>query len=151
MEPSKPTDRPCILTTLEKLNDDEFMEFKRFLCDPVRLEGNEPFKEAELRDKAKVDMADIILRHFPRDNVDQIMANVLGKVGKKDLRKQYQSKGRVNAMLTFWNERLVFFSSDYLFFRKHTGLHVEHEGEGRGQLEGGRGGDEKGRERGVNI
>ena len=79
--------------TLEDLEDEEFKKFQRFLRDPANLEGQDPIGRALLQNKDRMDTADVILQTYP-DHVYQIMVNVLGKVGRKDLQKQYLSKRR---------------------------------------------------------
>ena len=81
-----------IFKILEELEDEEFKKFQRFLRDPDNLGGEEPVGRARLEKKDRMDTADVILQAYP-DSVDQIMQNVLPKVGRKDLLKQYLSKG----------------------------------------------------------
>ena len=80
--------------TLDDLDDDQFKRFKRFLLDPVYLDGEEPIGRARLQNKDRMDTADMIVETYP-DNVDQIMVNVLAKVGRKDLQAPYKNKGTV--------------------------------------------------------
>ena len=86
------TDMECINKTLEELGGNDFKKFQRFLRDPANLEGEEPIGRALLENKDRMDTADRILQTYP-DSVDQIMVNVLGKIGRRDLQRPYRSKG----------------------------------------------------------
>ena len=74
--------------TLEELEDEEFKKFQRLLREPANLDGEDPIGRALLQNKDRMETADVILQTYP-DHVDKIMANVLLKVGRKDLHKRY--------------------------------------------------------------
>lgn len=73
---------------LDQLDDGQFRKFQRQLQERDNFDGGDPIAKALLQGKDRMETTDLILQRYP-EKEHAIMRNVLPKVGRKDLLKQY--------------------------------------------------------------